>query len=293
MYEEIVEGITRFFAIFQSTDAGPIGPIRSARTTDVDLLNQLNDPLFVWSGGNVNVVRTIGTANAESRAYGQAPGFYRDQARGRRADTEHTLMNEGTATVYGTAVEGQGSPAPFFTYRPVGTPVAGNVPVSTIDARMNSVPLNWTWDPAQGLWIRSEYGDAHVDESLAPISANNVVVQFVPYGASSADRRSPEAVTVGEGDAWIFTDGQLGWPGGAGRTPASGRLHGRQRAAGTTHGRAHVDRAGRSRRDRRQLRLTVTGARPLGLPRHVLHDRHVCAKVTGTDLRGVRRVPVH
>ena len=89
--EEIVEGITRFFAVFHSTDAAPLGPIRSARTTDVDLLNQLNKPLFVWSGGNRGVVNAISRANAISIAHGQGPGYYRDQERRRRADLEHTL----------------------------------------------------------------------------------------------------------------------------------------------------------------------------------------------------------
>ena len=87
VYEEIVEGITRFFAIFHSTDADPIGPIRSARTTDVDLLNQLNRPLFAWSGGNADVVQRIGNANAVSRAHGQAPAT---TAMGRRRPRSST-----------------------------------------------------------------------------------------------------------------------------------------------------------------------------------------------------------
>ena len=37
----------------------------------------------------------------------------------------------------------------------------------------------------------------------------NVVVQFTPYGRSSADNRSPEARTVGSGTAWVFTTGHL------------------------------------------------------------------------------------
>jgi hypothetical protein len=208
VYEEIVEGITRFFTIFQSTDAAPVGPIRSARTTDVALLDQLNRPLFVWSGGNGNVVRAIGGANAVSMADGQGPGFYRDR-RGRRVATEHTLFNDGTPTIYSRVEAGEGPPAPFFSYRPVGTPSVAGQPVTNIDARMNSVPVQWAWDPAQGLWIRSEYSAPHVDASGAPVSAMNVVVEFVPYGTSPADRRSPEAETVGEGDAWVFTDGKL------------------------------------------------------------------------------------
>jgi hypothetical protein len=208
VYEELVEGITRFFTIFQSMDAAPVGPIRSARSTDVDLLDQLNRPLFVWSGGNRNVVRQIGGANAISMAYGQGPGFYRDR-RGRSVATEHTLFNDGTPTIYSQVQAGQVAPVPFFSYRPVGTPSAAGQPVTTIDASMNSVPVHWAWDPAQGLWIRSEYNAPHLDAAGVPVNAANVVVQFVPYRTSSADARSPEAVTVGEGDAWIFTDGKL------------------------------------------------------------------------------------
>ena len=208
VYEEIVEGITRFFTIFQSTEAAPVGPIRSARSTDVDLLDQLNRPLFVWSGGNRNVVREIGGANAISMAYGQGPGFYRDR-RGRNVATEHTLFNEGTGTIYSQVQAGEIAPMPFFSYRPVGTPSTAGQPVAVIDAGMNSVPVHWAWDAGQGLWIRSEYGAPHVDAAGVPVNAANVVVQFVPYRASSADARSPEAVTIGEGDAWIFTDGKL------------------------------------------------------------------------------------
>jgi DUF3048 family protein len=208
VYEEIVEGITRFFVIFHSTDAAPIGPVRSARTTDVDLLNQLNRPLFAWSGGNRGVVSAIGNANAESRAHGQAPGYYRDQDRRRRADVEHTLMNEGTSTLVATAVPGQGPPPQMFEFRDAGESFGGD-PAVAISTKLNSVPVTWVWDAAQGLWIRSEYNAPHVDISNTPVSAMNVIFQFCDYRTSPADPGSPEAVTVGSGEAWIFSDGQV------------------------------------------------------------------------------------
>jgi hypothetical protein len=209
VYEEIVEAnITRFFAIFHSTDAAPIGPIRSARTTDVDLLNQLNRPLFAWSGGNANVVRAIGGANALSRAHGQAPGYYRDRERRRRADLEHTLMNESTQALWSTAEPGQTAPPALFEYRKAGEPVVGS-PATRIATAMRSVPVEWNWDAASSAYVRSEYGDLHVDASGAPISAENVVVQFVDYRTSPADRRSPEAVTLGQGAVWVFAGGKM------------------------------------------------------------------------------------
>ena len=51
VYEEIVEGrATRFAAVFNSKESNPVGPIRSGRTQDINLLGNLNDPVFVWSG---------------------------------------------------------------------------------------------------------------------------------------------------------------------------------------------------------------------------------------------------
>lgn len=210
VYEEIVEGITRFFAIFHSTDAAPVGPIRSARTTDGNLLNQLNRPFLVWSGGNAKVVQAGSAANAESRAHGQTDGFYRDAERRKRTKVEHTLFLDSTATIWATATPEQGPPNPFFTYRPAGSTPSGD-PVSELDLRLSGVDVAWEWDAASGTYLRSEYGEAHTDAAGQRISAANVVVQFVQYKASAADPKSPEAITVQNtpGDAVVATGGTL------------------------------------------------------------------------------------
>ncbi|MGA0218911.1 MAG: DUF3048 domain-containing protein, partial [Ilumatobacteraceae bacterium] len=53
VFEEIInDGITRFAAVFHSQGSDPVGPIRSGRAQDVDILSNLNSPLFAWSGGN-------------------------------------------------------------------------------------------------------------------------------------------------------------------------------------------------------------------------------------------------
>jgi Protein of unknown function (DUF3048) N-terminal domain/Protein of unknown function (DUF3048) C-terminal domain len=209
VYEEIVEGITRFFVIFHSQDVGPIGPVRSARTTDVDLLNQLNRPLFAWSGGNRGVVSAIGNANAESRAHGQLPEFYyRDQDRRSRADLEHTLLAHDTSQFYTTVYPNQGPPPVFFNWRAPDAKVAGDA-ASLLALDINSVDVGWVWDETSALWIRSEYGNPHVDTTGAPVSANNVMIQFCDYRRSQADPKSPEAVTVGYGEAILLSGGKV------------------------------------------------------------------------------------
>src|SRR4051795_9013931 len=53
VFEEQVEGgITRLAAVFQSNDASPVGPIRSVRTTDINIFSALNKPMLGYSGGN-------------------------------------------------------------------------------------------------------------------------------------------------------------------------------------------------------------------------------------------------
>ena len=60
VFEEIVEGnITRLVGVFHSPQPGRVGPVRSARTTDVQLLPQLGRPLLAWSGGNAGVVAAV------------------------------------------------------------------------------------------------------------------------------------------------------------------------------------------------------------------------------------------
>ena len=46
-----------------------------------------------------------------------------------------------------------------------------------------------------------------MDADGTQVAPTNVVVMYVPYGVSAADSRSPQAETVGEGEAAVFTDG--------------------------------------------------------------------------------------
>ena len=69
--------------------------------------------------------------------------------------------------------------------------------------------VEYRWDAAAEGWARSQNGTPHVDADDQLVAPTNVVVQFVSYGRSSADGRSPEAVLIGEGAAWVFTDGRV------------------------------------------------------------------------------------
>ncbi|HKY78079.1 MAG TPA: DUF3048 domain-containing protein, partial [Acidimicrobiia bacterium] len=64
VFEERTEGgISRFAAVFHSTDADPVLPVRSARFTDIEICSMLNRPLFANSGGNEAVMETARNSN--------------------------------------------------------------------------------------------------------------------------------------------------------------------------------------------------------------------------------------
>ena len=78
VFEEIVEGgLTRLAALYHSNEAALVGPIRSVRTSDFNLLQNLNRPLFANSGGNEDVLRLLQDINFVDVSSNAARDVYR------------------------------------------------------------------------------------------------------------------------------------------------------------------------------------------------------------------------
>lgn len=211
VFEENVENLTRFAAVYQSEVVDRVGPVRSGRTQDVALLGSLSDPLFVWSGGNPTVTRVI----ADSDLVDLSPtatrnvGFFREQRPDRRVDSEHTLYAR-PVELYATFTPLY-HPAPMqqFVYRSADDEPAGS-PSDGVDVAMDGgVDVGWRWDDDGDVYLRTQDGEPHELADGGQVDAANVVVLEVVYQPSAADRRSPEAQTVGTGVAWVFTGGNM------------------------------------------------------------------------------------
>src|SRR3954471_15612846 len=60
VYQEIIEGqATRFAAVFVGKGSPEVGPIRSARDTDIELLAQYGPVIMGFSGANVHVLAHV------------------------------------------------------------------------------------------------------------------------------------------------------------------------------------------------------------------------------------------
>lgn len=204
VYEQIVEGgFTRFLAVLHTNDSDLVGPIRSGRSHDVALLAPLDVPLYAWSGGNPGVNRLIAEAPVvDLSALGGAAGYFRGPGVG-----PHDLYNDTESLWDQTPSDHAGAPRQQFEYTFPGESFVGTE-IAGFDLRIGDLVVGWNWDAAAGSWRRSQDGVEHIDVTHGPIASTNVVVMVVAYGRSSIDVNSPEARTVGEGLAVVFSDGK-------------------------------------------------------------------------------------
>ncbi|MEY4404448.1 MAG: hypothetical protein RI976_379 [Actinomycetota bacterium] len=205
VFEENVEQLTRFAAVFQSQGSDPVGPIRSGRLQDIDLLASLNAPLFVWSGGNAKVtseIRKSTMIDLSHSAANEAGGFRRESSR----VAPHNLVAE-TSKLWTLAPADAKPPVPQFEYRADGETVSSSSkPAGAVKISMDGVDVMWEWSPENLTFVRSQDDKPHVDMDDVRVNAPNVVVMSVVYGKSGS---SPVAKTIGSGEVWVYTAGAL------------------------------------------------------------------------------------
>lgn len=210
VYEENVEALTRFAAVFQSQGSDPVGPLRSGRTQDIDMLGSLNKPMFCWSGGNYRVTKAINASDFVNVGYSASKGkggYYRSKDR----KAPHNLYAK-TSNLWTLAKADAGPPPQQFTYRSDSdAKPTTSVAIDGAKVSMYNVRVYWKWDAATNDFVRSVENTKRVLEPTmtddGQVSAKNVVVLYCTYVRSKADRKSPNALTVGKGTGFVLTDG--------------------------------------------------------------------------------------
>lgn len=198
VYEEVVEGgITRFWAVFHSEAPEVVGPIRSVRYMDPDIVWPIGG-VVAFSGGtsaNVALIRQTPTVTVDENNADDA--FFRERTR----YAPHNLYGR-TARLWERGGEPV-PPRPLFEYLGRYDAFEGEGVDQFRIGFDAGYDATYTFDPVSSTWKRSYGATPFTDISGKQIAPTNVVVQFVRYP------RGAEGELIGEGEAWVFSDHQL------------------------------------------------------------------------------------
>lgn len=205
LFEELVEGgLTRYVAVWQSDIPELLGPVRSIRPMDPNIISPLGG-IVAYSGGQqrfVNLMRNTPVYNAIHGQADTASTFFRTPTK--RAPHNVLVKARELLAQHGDIA----APAQQFAYSldvPSATATKDGVPTAALDYRFsNLISGAWTYDASKLVFLRSQSGKADLDSNGAQLTATNVVVVRVSV---SNDMNVPRTEMIGGGEAWVSTGG--------------------------------------------------------------------------------------
>ncbi|GGX65859.1 hypothetical protein GCM10010298_33010 [Streptomyces microflavus] len=203
--EQVEAGLSRLLAVYSSELPPVIGPVRSARETDLELLRQFDRPVLAFSGAQSRLLPAIDRAPLDAVPPSAAPRAY---FRGPERPAPHNLYLRPERIPYaasGTeAVEALGlrfGPAP-----------PGGRAEESRTVRFPSARTTFTWSAERERWLVSMDGSPARTSEGGRLGAATVIVQDVTVRPSAFGDRSgnntPFTETVGSGTAHVLRDGK-------------------------------------------------------------------------------------
>src|SRR5215469_3771465 len=163
-------GLSRFLAVFSSDYPPVIGPVRSAREADLEVLRQFGRPGFAYSGATATLLPYIHrTARIVDLYSGITRGYYRDNRRvapyNLYARTRPLLKQASGA-----------SKAHDIGFR-FGPPPAGGKTTRSASVSYPAASFRFTWSAGKGRWLVSMDGTPAVTKDGGRLSPPTVVIQ--------------------------------------------------------------------------------------------------------------------
>jgi len=224
VYEEMAEGgITRYMAVFQCQNAPLIGPTRSVRCDDWNVLQQYKRAILAYSGGIDQWMQEAASLswilNANGSEYPTANAYYRSTSSALPASrgAPYNYYTSSSA-LWGLFPKAKVPPPQLFKFSKILP--AGSTRLSSVSIYFSSAsPVVWQWSPTAGQWERFYSTQADTDPSGHQFHATDVVIQVVqtspgPYNESGPDSPDVESHTFGTGSygsgkAYVLRNGHL------------------------------------------------------------------------------------
>jgi hypothetical protein len=195
-------GLTRFLAVFSSHFPRVIGPVRSTRKDDLELLGQFGRPAFAFSGAQGQLLPVVERARIVDLYAGIKGGYYRDYQRIAPYNlyaTTRTLLAEAKGASKAHSIGFAFGPAP-----------AGGQVTRSESVSYPSTKYTFTWSRAKHGWLVTMDGTPATTTDGGRLAPPTVVIQhtivrksgFLEYGYPP-----PYAETMGHGTAVVLRNG--------------------------------------------------------------------------------------
>jgi len=207
VFEELVEGgLTRYVAVWHSNVPAEIGPIRSIRPMDPDIISPFGG-IVAYSGGQPRFIAMMQQTEVYNAIHGQsdtADVMFRTDSKA----APHNVLVKAPELI---AKHADLAPPPQqYSYADSlagATATREGGRVGGVDLVLGgSAHPSWHWDKASGRWVRLQDGAADTDSNGAQLSAANVVVVRVPVTNYDG---VPKTELIGGGEAWVLSGGGM------------------------------------------------------------------------------------
>ncbi|MDR6976140.1 hypothetical protein J2X68_002828 [Streptomyces sp. 3330] len=208
VYAEQVEGgLSRLMAVYATTLPKAVGPVRSARESDLELLGQFERPVLAFSGAQGKLLPLIDRAPLDA-VTPEDPAGAGAYYRGADRSAPHNLYVHPDRLL--PSAPGSAALTTGFRYGPAP---AGGTAQPSLTVRYPAARFTFTWSASRARWLVSTDGAPTVTTDGRRVAPATVVVQYVKVRASGfhdfLGNNTPYTETVGSGKARVLRDGRV------------------------------------------------------------------------------------
>ncbi len=209
--EQVEGGLTRLAAVFSSKIPVRIGPVRSARISDIDILSQFGRVAFAYSGAQGKLLPVIAAANLEdlgaqhesSKIFTTDPTRNAPYAMVLRADL---LMQK----IIDEDLQVDSAKSVGFVF---GDNPEGGTPTQKVVVNWPAATYSAEWSQKESRWLLSHNGKLNIADSGVVLGPTTLVIQIVKISPSEYGDKfggvTPLSETIGTGKAYVLRNGEL------------------------------------------------------------------------------------